>query len=187
MKKLAILIALAALGAGLAACSPDSGATQDATASATPTQESTWVPPQPVTSGGLTYQLMSARYATELPTQYGCADPADQAYVCGYEGPAGSGTGGFEVTWWKVTDNSPQPVLLNGSQFSDRMCGSYTATDFQQESDSFPALWGPSAQLIDNVNVAPGQTVQGGAIFDVPEGCTDRYVLVGSGEKVQLP
>lgn len=198
MKKLVIPVAIAGLAIGLTACSSSPSApapattvtpvaTQRATTSDTPSQGSTWVPPGSVTSDGLTYQLMSARYATVLPDQYGCASPADQGYVCRYDNAADIGLGGWEVTWWQVTDDSSQPVLLNGSQFSDPMCGRYTATDFNQEAASFPALWGSNAQLIDNLNLAPGQTVQGGAIFDVPQGCTNRYVLVGSGEKVRLP
>jgi hypothetical protein len=177
--KFAYLAAGIALAALLASCSsnetttaPPAPATAHADqASASPAP--TWVPPAPVATGGLTYQVLSARYVTSLPTQDGCADPADTNFVCGYV------SGSYEVTYWRITNNTSQPVVLNGSQFWDTMCGEDTSTDSQAESEAAPALWGASQPTIDDNDVDPGQSVEGGAIFDVPGGCTNRYVIVG--------
>jgi hypothetical protein len=135
----------------------------------------------PVTSGALSFQILSARYTASVPNQY----------TGGSDGGA-AGTGGYEVIYWRVTNvSATDTIMLNGSQTVANVCGRSTGPDPQAEDDAWPILWGASNPPLDQQgNIAPGQTVKAGSIFDVPAGCHSLSINMndgsGSGQWVKL-
>jgi hypothetical protein len=164
---------------------PASQAGSGATTAPSPSAARTYSPVTgfaPVTDFDLTFQVLSAQYAESLPGQYGASiTPADG--------------GGFEVILLRVS-NPPGTLDIAGFSTGADICGASGGDDSQVAGEVAPSVWGGTGTSLDQAEdgaVGPGETVEGGLVFDVPAGCRSFRLSVSrngsadGGQQIKIP
>lgn len=139
----------------------------------------------PVTDFDLTFRVLSAQYAESLPGQSGARVTP-------------SGGGGFEVILLKVSNPAGSNDIASFSTGAD-ICGASGSDDSQVALEVAPSVWGSTGASLDqaeNGAVGPGETAEGGLVFDVPAGCRSFRLSVSEngsadagngGQQITIP